>query len=523
MLFDGKHIFYGRVLDNKDPLMLGRLRIFPKHETKTDLEPVDVQGNPLPVSSYAWKANDPFVFLPLLPYYLNQTPEVGEYVHLLYYNVKERTNNSKFYIQGPITRPQNNSFEDYPNAESMLASGEYLKTSNALRDVTGSTIPSVYGIYPEPGDNGLLGRGTSDVIVKRDSVLVRAGKNFQTQTANFNLPEKNPNWGFLQISNFDQERVVLPSVSEEVAIQEPLEVKKVIEWSIDSSAYISGNTTFNTTTGDTFYNGSINLYSLISNEQVTTVNLNLNTPIDQFKTNLDYSITFTGLTYNLALNLINTFIQNFNDGKINIDGYPQYPPNNDQPIINQFPFYVKPDSKTLNKLNSTGVTSFNYVSLFNKKIKLNPSETSYGSFLVWSRGVVGQQKTIKTLTSEQTEYRPNPVSYGTLTADNVYLLSHKSQIPSRGDKVNLQESLYGITQLQFTEEIIDRTDPMVRGDQLMVLLNKIVDFMASHVHNPNKAPIPIGTDGTKIDEIRKLIQDADNTILNQNIRLNWYL
>jgi hypothetical protein len=61
---------------------------------------------------------------------------------------------------------------------------------------------------------------------------------------------------------------------------------------------------------------------------------------------------------------------------------------------------------------------------------------------------------------------------------------------------------------------------MVRGDQLMKLLNKIVDFLASHVHNPNKAPIPIGTDGTQIEEIRKLIQDADATILNQNIRLN---
>jgi hypothetical protein len=26
-----------------------------------------------------------------------------------------------------------------------------------------------------------------------------------------------------------------------------------------------------------------------------------------------------------------------------------------------------------------------------------------------------------------------------------------------------------------------------------------------------------------LDEIRKILQDADNSILNQNIRLNWYL
>lgn len=522
MLFDGKGIFYGYVLDNKDPLMLGRLRIFPRHETKSDLEPKDVKGNPLPVSSYAWKTNDPFIFLPLLPYYVNQTPEIGEYVHIFYYNIKERTNNSKFYIQGPISRPQNNSFERYENAESLLASGEYLKTSNALRDTTGTTIPSVYGIYPEPGDNALLGRGTSDLVVKKDSVLVRAGKTFQTQTANYNLPQRNPNWGFLQISNFEQERVSLPAETSEISLQEGLEVKKVVEWSIDSYNYFSGLTFGGQITGNTLYNGSVNLYSLVSNsfQQITTLNLNLTTPITQYLSSLDYQVVFTGLTFNSALNVINTFIQNLNDGKINIDGYPQYPPSNDQPIVNQFPFYVKPNSSTLDKLTSTGITDYNAVSSFNKKIKLNPSETSYGSFLVWSQGIVGQQTTVKTLTEERTEYKPNPVSYGTLGADNIYLISHKSQIPSKGDKVNLQESLYGITQLQYTEEILDRTDPMVRGDELMKLLNKIVDFMASHVHNPNKAPIPIGTDGTQIDDIRKLIQDADNTILNQNIRLN---
>jgi hypothetical protein len=519
-MYDNKSIFYGYVLDNKDPLMLGRLRVFPKHETKADLTPVDVKGNPLPESLWRWTADDPFIFLPLIPYYLSQTPEVGEYVHIMYYNVNERTNNSKFYIQGPITRPQNNSYETYTNSESLLASGEYLKLSNSLRDSTGSTIPSVYGIYPEPGDNALLSRGTTDVVLRKDTALVRSGKNFQTQTANFNLPQKNPNWSFLQLSTFEQERVSLPPLTLEEAIQEPQQIKKVIEWSIDGAQYISGLTAFNNVTGDTFYNGCVYLYSMIPNSVALSTTIDLDTPINQYLTTTDYSICFSGLNFDLALNLINTFIQNVNDGKININGYPQYPPANDEPIVNQFPFFVRPTESTLNNLNSTGTTVFNSASRFNQKIKLNVSESEYGNFLVWSRGVVGQQTTTKINNIERTEYRANPVSYGSLVADNLYLISHKTQIPSKGDKVNLQESLYGITQIQFTEEILDRTDPMVRGDQLMKLLNKIVDFLASHVHNPNKAPIPIGTDGTQIEEIRKLIQDADATILNQNIRLN---
>jgi len=519
-MYNDKQIFYGYVLDNKDPLMLGRLRIFPKHETKTDLEPVDANGNPLPVVSYAWKANDPFIFLPLIPYYISQTPEVGEYVHIMYYNVKERTNNSKFYIQGPITRPQNNNFETYTNSESLLASGEFLKISNSLRDNKGVTVPSVYGIYPEPGDNALLSRGTTDVVLKKDTALIRAGKNFQTQTANFDFPIKNPNWGFLQLSTFEQERVNLKPLTEEQQIQEAQEIKKVIEWSIDGSQYISGTTPFNTVTGDTFYKGCVYLYSMIPNSVALSTTIDLDTPINQYLTTIDYSICFSGLNFDLALNFINTFIQNVNDGKININGYPQYPPNNDELIINQFPFYVRPTEVTLNLLNSTGTTVFNDISKFNQKIKLNVSESEYGNFLVWSRGVIGQQTTTKINNIERTEYRANPVSYGSLVSDNLYLLSHKTEITSKGDKVNLQESLYGITQIQFTEEILDRTDPMVRGDQLMKLLNKIVDFLASHVHNPNKAPIPVGTDGTQLEEIRKLIQDSDNVILNQNIRIN---
>jgi hypothetical protein len=83
-----------------------------------------------------------------------------------------------------------------------------------------------------------------------------------------------------------------------------------------------------------------------------------------------------------------------------------------------------------------------------------------------------------------------------------------------------KETLYGIPQPYFTENILQNTDPMVRGDELMKLLKLIVDFLGSHVHNINEAPIPIGVDGTKLEEIRKILQDADNSILNQNIRIN---
>ena len=161
------------------------------------------------------------------------------------------------------------------------------------------------------------------------------------------------------------------------------------------------------------------------------------------------------------------------------------------------------------------------VANFKKKIKLLPSDEQSGSVLVWNKNIIGQQLTLETSTLRQSVFTPTPVSYGTIGADFVYLLSHKSDIPSKS-KITLEpkETLYGIDQPYFTDNILQNTDPMVRGDELMKLLTLIVKFLSSHVHNINEAPIPIGIDGTELSQINKILQDADNSILNQHIRIN---
>jgi hypothetical protein len=55
----------------------------------------------------------------------------------------------------------------------------------------------------------------------------------------------------------------------------------------------------------------------------------------------------------------------------------------------------------------------------------------------------------------------------------------------------------------------------------MKFLTPIVKFLASHVHPVAGAPpVPVATDGTDIQSIFTKLFDADNSILNQNIRIN---
>jgi hypothetical protein len=512
-----KLIYQGYVINDQDPLMLGRIRAIPIDEIESDLLPED--WNP---EKDIWTERDPLIYLPLLPYYVSQVPKVNEYIHIFYYNKTQVVDNTKFYIQGPITRPQNNSFEDWHNSESMLASGVFLKQANQIKDPLSLEVKAeAKGIYPEPGDNALLGRGTADVVVKENDVLIRAGKNVSTQTQGFNIPTPRLNRSFLQISNFDLEKVEKDPIKKTLLLNKPQLVKKLVEWEVTEEIQITGFTSGGGITGSTFYNGNIKLYSLLPKDQTKTTVINMDTPLDEYKSGPEYTLEFTGQTLENGVKIINQFINGINNGKINVQGYQQFPFENDTQLTDQFPFYFRPTKNNIDKLASTGATNFNMVNNFFRKIKLLPSDKQFGSVLVWSKNIIGEQLTPQTTTLRQSVYNPNPVSYGTLAADFVYFLSHKSDIPSK-QKIVLEpkETLYGIPQQIFTENIINNTDPMVRGNELMKLLTLIVNFLASHVHNINEAPIQIGVDGTQLSEIYKILQDADNSILNQNIRLN---
>jgi hypothetical protein len=507
-----KIIYQGYVKDNDDPMMLGRIRVAPESEIYNDLLPENWNEE-----TDKWSDRDPFIFLPLLPYYVSQVPKVDEYVHLFYYNTRERVDSSKFYIQGPISRPQNNTFDDYRNTKSLLASGEFLKQANTIKNPQTGEYRSELskGIYPEPGDNALLGRGTADVIVKQDEVLIRAGKNItntETTADGFNLPTGNEKRAFVQISNFSYNKEKGEPKTTIEKYQLINQIKTLVEWEITNLP----------TTGTTF-DGNVKLYKLKSTPETLSDKVFLTTDLTPFYSTTLFTIEFTGKTGDETVTIINEFIQGVNNGKININGFTTYPSLENQKIESQFPFVFRPSKNNTDILNLTGGTELELMLSFYNKVKLNPQSKSNGFGLVWDKNVVGPQTGLRTSTIEPSVFVPGTSTYATMGGDYLYLLSHKSEIPGK-TPINLIDTLYGIPQSKFADEILPQTEPMVRGDQLMNFLKLMLDFMLSHSHPfPQMSPyqeypnVPGGPSAKKLTEI---INNADNLILNQNIRIN---
>jgi hypothetical protein len=62
---------------------------------------------------------------------------------------------------------------------------------------------------------------------------------------------------------------------------------------------------------------------------------------------------------------------------------------------------------------------------------------------------------------------------------------------------------------------------MVRGEELMELINLIVQFLITHTHAyPGLTPVVETETGVKVVSLTSELHNAVNKILNRNIRLN---
>jgi hypothetical protein len=302
-------------------------------------------------------------------------------------------------------------------------------------------------------------------------------------------------------------------------------VKKMIIWNIE-----------NLENTQNVFNGSVGLYNVLPSEAVNSKNFKSDT-ITTLSIGTNYTgpleeITFNAKTFEECSELINRFIKGLVVGRLDI---PNVQVRNQNNFSNDaFPFIVTPSKLCYEKGNtfaaitqqSENDTYNNYVRFYTK-IKADEGRSESGFFLVWANNngtaVIGPQADIKLETVKPSNFQAASISYGVMGAQRLYFLSQDSAGPK--GQISLKDTLYGFSQDRFIgsdKTILSQTYPTVRGDVLISLVRKIFEFVKGHVHPISTLnPVPVATgNGQTTAEIDQILADAENTILNQNIRIN---
>jgi hypothetical protein len=302
-------------------------------------------------------------------------------------------------------------------------------------------------------------------------------------------------------------------------------VKKMIIWDVSSTLESNSN-----------FTGTVSLHNVIPSISVNTKNFKpesiTSLSVGTNYTNAVESYSFVGDDFDTCINKINKFISSVFDGHIDIPGYAVKNPQNFVKGAN-LPLIVTPSKLSYEignntNPNTTNITAITNYIKFYSKIKCNSTQTKTGFFLISttnSKGApfIGPQFDKKEEISILNDFNNSDITYGILGSQRVYLLSHDSTGPK--GLIDLSDTLYGIPQDRFVRgegSILNKTYPVVRGDQLMILLRKMFAFVTGHVHpTATMAPVPVASgNGQTSFEVESILANAENDILNQNIRIN---
>ena len=538
-ILNSQLIYKGQCINNDDPMRLGRIRAILKTENQDDRETANENFGKQTYRN--WDEKDPFVFKPLLPFFINTPPKKDEYVHLFYNNIKRKGSKDKYYIGGVYSSPTTSNVEVYDSSVTNLDEGSRNKPfPNLLNEDGEYFIKDSKGIYADPNDVTLYGRGCCDIVIKDDTVLLRAGKNKNFQVGQ--TPRKNEKRAFLQLSKFESRTIYGTPEKKFIFNSEDKNLKSLIEYDI-----------INPENQESKFRGNIYIYNLSQQDglSVSTKSISVNLPIPESSKSLMTKISFSSKSVNQVKTLINKVLEGFVKGSISsilvnettpssltgelLEGLSNFDDNENVLISGPqrfdqggtFPFYFRPQKslyKLLNGVNSSTNPQvvFNVGSIISQ-VSIKPTDgPSKGYSLVYDKNKTDSvpfKPTKQNVVPKKVV--PFNKSVGILGGDEIYLLSHKSQKSGIKGKINLSGTLYGINENLVADEIEPKTSSMVRGEELIDLLNLIVRFLTGHVHAyPGLEPIKQSSDGVTVDKLLEELLNAQDKILNKNIRIN---
>lgn len=175
----------GIVASVDDPNNLGRIKIRVPGQTN-----VGGDGN-TPIDELPWS-------YPMMPKFFTSLPKVGEGVFVMTFS-NQSSHADRLYF-GPIISQLDKLNLDLLNTTGL--NSFTFATTNP--NVATTRIPALNGVFPKPDDISIQGRYNTDIILRKNEILIRAGK-FVESKPNENNPYafqfNNSTQGFIQIKN----------------------------------------------------------------------------------------------------------------------------------------------------------------------------------------------------------------------------------------------------------------------------------------------------------------------------------
>jgi len=550
-------VFKGECFDNNDPERLGRIRAYDKSEHKREKESGNLKnGNNTIIP---WSDNDPFMYKPLLPWFINIVPKgriidgnevlnIGEAVHLLYSNLERKeTTNDRYYIGGIFSSPLSVNREPYESAVAFSEEGinNNKRVNPIITDISGNTVDEVTGIYPDVDDIHIGGRGSSDIIIKDGDLILRSG--FMDIPKTKKLPKKIDSRGFLQLSKFEYNKITKNGDNISVLKKRDKPIKKILEYNVSNPE----------NTVDRF-SGTIEIFHLDIPE-IGTANMSIDTYIEPGKKQLQTQIYFNCLSFDKLYLFINDLLKdlkknstinnvlNSKDKYISsdvecsdIDLHSSLENNDSVFEEGSTPLYYLPSKQLQDKKNlseiiglaqeglitpgdfESRVRSKEFIEKLMSKISIGEkSESGKGFGLIYGKNENDVPFDVSKEKSVKTKYERYDKSVSLMGANDIYLLSHDSKKPNKSP-IDLSGTLDGINETRIIDEIQGKTSSLVRGEELLEFLEIVISFVINHVHGmPGEKPNPTSAGGgITVEKILEEKNRFKEKVLNKNIRIN---
>jgi hypothetical protein len=504
-----KIIELGICLDNIDPKGLGRIRCIRYNDY--------ISGKEKALKYEPWSKDDPFMASPFLPTNINFIPENGQAVKIINYNPNKETVNQE-YIAGPFTTTYDYNGQTYSQQISNTTYGIFVQDKPDIRDKTGTYRSRTENSFADEKDYAIYGKFGSDILFTENGLQLRGGKLLSKEAASvkdrqtlINEPIFAKKSANLYLKKFPKKL----ELKERVATNRNYEIKNlnyIVEYEIDNL----NPTELNPATVKIFVYKVLSEFGNVFKTDFFNISTESPGGVLQLvnEDNSSSAPTFTETVTDIVdaskqVRSVIFDIHDLNMSEIN----PLY---TDEDI---HPFYFRP-SRTMISLSPTNDTEKSNKEYFIQNILVSRVGPSAG--LIWSQNSVKVPfKDVEQIERYlDTDENSPEQTISAVKSDKIFLLStdlgdNESSTPVPFYDLNK----YEYTQENYIRDIEPNTFSTVRGENLLSVLKSIINVIFTHRHNPLK-PIVGQSDYEEGNELKRLLENLENDILNKSIRIN---